>query len=59
MILKIQINYHISLFMNDGNEVSATITNICRKNGLIILPLLRQLDPNQKGIINLEVGSLF
>ena len=24
--------YHISLFMNDGNEVSATIQNICREN---------------------------
>ena len=50
--------YHISLFMNDGNEVSATIRTFAKK--MSHYPsIIGQLDPNQKGIINLEVGSFF
>ena len=50
--------YHISLFMNDGNEVSATIRTFAKK--MSHYPsIIGQLGPNQKGIINLEVGSFF
>jgi cell division protein FtsQ len=50
--------YHISLFMNDGNEVSATIRTFAKK--MSHYPsIIGQLAPNQKGIINLEVGSFF
>lgn len=51
-------NYHISLFMNDGFEVSATIRDFAAK--MVHYPsILSQLDPNKKGIIDLEVGSFF
>jgi len=44
--------------MNDGNEVSATIRTFAKK--MSHYPsIIGQLDPNQKGIINLEVGSFF
>ncbi len=50
--------YHISLFMNDGNEVSATIKTFAEK--MSHYPsILSQLNPDQRGIINLEVGSYF
>jgi cell division protein FtsQ len=50
--------YHITLFMNDGNEVSATIRTFAEK--MAYYPsIISQLEPNQKGIINLEVGSYF
>jgi cell division protein FtsQ len=50
--------FHISLFMNDGNEVSATIRTFAKKMSLYP-SIIGQLDPNQKGMINLEVGSFF
>jgi cell division protein FtsQ len=50
--------YHISLFMNDGFEVSATLRSFSDK--MIHYPsIISQLDPNKKGIIDLEVGSFF
>lgn len=50
--------YHISLFMNDGFEVSATIRSFSEK--MSHYPsIISQLDPNKKGIIDLEVGSFF
>lgn len=50
--------YHISLFMNDGNEVSATIKTFAEK--MSHYPsILSQLHPEQKGLIDLEVGSYF
>ncbi len=50
--------YHISLFMNDGFEVSATIRGFADK--MSHYPsIMSQLDPNKKGIIDLEVGSFF
>ncbi|WP_066368315.1 cell division protein FtsQ/DivIB [Neobacillus fumarioli] len=50
--------YHISLFMNDGFEVSATLTNFSNK--MVHYPsIISQLDPKKKGIIDLEVGSYF
>ena len=50
--------FHISLYMNDGNEVSATITTFAEKM-VHYSSIVSQLLPNQKGIINLEVGSYF
>jgi cell division protein FtsQ len=50
--------YHISLFMNDGFEVSATLRSFSEK--MIHYPsIVSQLDPAKKGIIDLEVGSYF
>lgn len=50
--------YHISLFMNDGFEVSATLRSFSDK--MVHYPsIISQLDPNKKGIIDLEVGSYF
>ncbi|WP_040204863.1 cell division protein FtsQ/DivIB [Neobacillus jeddahensis] len=50
--------YHISLFMNDGFEVSATLRSFAEK--MVHYPsIISQLDPNKKGIIDLEVGSYF
>jgi cell division protein FtsQ len=50
--------YHIRLFMNDGFEVSATINSFSDK--MSHYPsIINQLDPNKKGIIDLEVGSYF
>ncbi|EKN66343.1 cell division protein FtsQ [Neobacillus bataviensis LMG 21833] len=50
--------YHISLFMNDGFEVSATLRTFSEK--MSHYPsIISQLDPNKKGIIDLEVGSYF
>jgi cell division protein FtsQ len=50
--------YHISLFMNDGFEVSATLRTFSEK--MVHYPsIISQLDPNKKGIIDLEVGSYF
>lgn len=51
-------HYHITLFMNDGFEVSATIKSFSGK--MAHYPsIISQLDPNKKGIIDLEVGSYF
>ncbi|MED4226085.1 cell division protein FtsQ/DivIB [Neobacillus cucumis] len=50
--------YHISLFMNDGFEVSATLRSFSEK--MVHYPsIISQLDPNKKGLIDLEVGSFF
>ncbi|MBM7715584.1 cell division protein FtsQ/DivIB [Siminovitchia sp. FSL H7-0308] len=50
--------YHISLYMNDGFEVSATILTFAEK--MIHYPsFVSELDPQKKGIIDLEVGSFF
>jgi cell division protein FtsQ len=50
--------YHISLFMNDGFEVSATLRSFSEK--MVHYPsIISQLDPTKKGIIDLEVGSYF
>lgn len=51
-------SYHISLFMNDGFEVSATLRSFSEK--MVHYPsIISQLDPSIKGIIDLEVGSYF
>jgi cell division protein FtsQ len=50
--------YHISLFMNDGFEVSATIRSFSEK--MAHYPsIVSQLSPDKKGIIDLEVGTFF
>jgi cell division protein FtsQ len=50
--------YHVSTFMNDGFEVSATIRSYSDK--MSHYPsIISQLDKNKKGIIDLEVGSFF
>ncbi|MBS4177207.1 cell division protein FtsQ/DivIB [Lederbergia citrea] len=50
--------YHIYLFMNDGFEVNATIPTLASK--MVHYPsIISQLDPNVKGVIDLEVGSFF
>lgn len=50
--------YHISLYMNDGFEVSAALDSFSDK--MVHYPsIISQLDPNKKGIIDLEVGSFF
>lgn len=51
-------SYHITLYMNDGFEVSATLRSFSEK--MAHYPsIVSQLDPEQKGIIDLEVGSYF
>jgi cell division protein FtsQ len=50
--------YHVSLFMNDGYEVSASIRTFSEK--MVHYPsIVSQLDPSAKGVIDLEVGSYF
>lgn len=50
--------FHITLFMNDGFEVSASLRSFAEK--LAHYPaIVSQLDPSIKGIIDLEVGSYF
>ncbi|WP_064093794.1 cell division protein FtsQ/DivIB [Rossellomorea aquimaris] len=50
--------YHLTLFMNDGFEVSATIRTFSEK--MVHYPsIVSQLDPSKKGVIDLEVGSFF
>ncbi|WHY02294.1 cell division protein FtsQ/DivIB [Neobacillus sp. DY30] len=50
--------YHISLYMNDGFEVSATLRSFSEK--MEHYPsIISQLDPTIKGVIDLEVGSYF
>ncbi|MBC1935517.1 cell division protein FtsQ/DivIB [Listeria grandensis] len=49
---------HIRLYMNDGNEVSATIATFAEK--MAHYPsIVAQLKADQKGIIDLEIGSYF
>lgn len=50
--------FHITLFMNDGREVSATIRNFAEK--ITAYPAIAsRLKPEQKGVIHLEVGAYF
>lgn len=50
--------YKVTLYMNDGFEVSATSRTLAEK--LVHYPsIISQLDPNVKGVIDLEVGSYF
>ncbi|HZG70836.1 MAG TPA: FtsQ-type POTRA domain-containing protein [Chondromyces sp.] len=49
---------HITLYMNDGFEVTATLRTFADK--MVYYPsIVSQLDPNVKGVIDLEVGSYF
>ncbi|WP_203362228.1 cell division protein FtsQ/DivIB [Bacillus sp. REN10] len=51
-------SYHIQLFMNDGFEVSASLKTFSDK--MVYYPsIVSQLDPNIKGVIDIEVGSYF
>ncbi|MBT2687941.1 FtsQ-type POTRA domain-containing protein [Bacillus sp. ISL-47] len=51
-------SFHITLYMNDGFEVSATLRSFSEK--MAHYPsIVSQLDPEKKGIIDLEVGSYF
>lgn len=50
--------YSIVAYMNDGNEVRATIRTFAQK--MVYYPkLVEQLEPNEKGVIDLEVGFFF
>lgn len=50
--------YQVVLFMNDGFEVRATLRSFSEK--MAHYPaIIGQLDPNKKGMIDLEVGSFF
>ncbi|MEK3887059.1 cell division protein FtsQ/DivIB [Bacillus sp. FSL K6-3431] len=50
--------YHIYLFMNDGNEVQASISSFSEK--MVHYPsYISQLDPDIRGVLDLEVGSFF
>ncbi|HWJ78983.1 MAG TPA: FtsQ-type POTRA domain-containing protein [Niallia sp.] len=50
--------YHITVFMNDGNQVLATLSSFSEK--MEHYPsILAQLNTDKKGIIDLEVGSYF
>ncbi|WP_335870524.1 cell division protein FtsQ/DivIB [Bacillus sp. 2205SS5-2] len=50
--------YHITLYMNDGYEVSATIRTLAEK--LVHYPsIVNQIDAGAQGVIDLEVGSFF
>lgn len=51
-------SYHINVYMNDGFEVSASLSTFSEK--MAHYPsIVSQLNPNKKGIIDLEVGSFF
>jgi cell division protein FtsQ len=55
---KVTDPYYITLFMNDGFEVSATLRTFSQK--MVHYPsIISQLDVNVKGVIDLEVGSFF
>ena len=50
--------YHIVMYMNDGYEVNATSRTLADK--MVHYPsIIGQLDPDVKGVIDLEVGSYF
>lgn len=50
--------YHVTLFMNDGFEVSATVRSFSEK--MAHYPsIVSQLDPAKEGVIDMEVGSYF
>ncbi|WLR52252.1 FtsQ-type POTRA domain-containing protein [Bacillus tianshenii] len=49
---------HVTLFMNDGQEVSITVRNFAEK--ITAYPAIAsRLKPEQKGVIHLEVGAYF
>ena len=49
---------HIKAFMTDGFEVSATLSTFAEK--MVYYPSIStQLDPDVKGVIDIEVGSYF
>lgn len=50
--------YSIQVFMNDGNEVQAIIPSFSEKMNFYP-SIVSQLEPDVKGIIDLEVGSFF
>ncbi|MDQ0217169.1 FtsQ-type POTRA domain-containing protein [Peribacillus cavernae] len=50
--------YHITLYMNDGFEVSATSRTL--SEDLVHYPsIISKLDPDVKGVIDFEVGAFF
>ncbi|KXG10460.1 cell division protein FtsQ/DivIB [Anoxybacillus rupiensis] len=50
--------YHITVYMNDGFEVSASVKNFAEK--MLLYPeIVKKLDPNVKGVIHLEVSNYF
>jgi cell division protein FtsQ len=51
-------HYHVTVFMNDGFEVSATVHNFAKKMSLYP-SIVNQLDPKVKGVIHLEVSNYF
>jgi cell division protein FtsQ len=50
--------YHITMYMNDGFEVSATSLTLSDKMKHYA-SIISQLNPDVKGVIDLEVGSFF
>ncbi|MBW7650190.1 cell division protein FtsQ/DivIB [Anoxybacillus sp. ST4] len=49
---------HITVYMNDGIEVSATIDRFAEK--IVHYPsIVRQLQPGMKGVLHLEMGTYF
>ncbi|MBM7659453.1 cell division protein FtsQ [Bacillus mesophilus] len=50
--------YQITLYMNDGFEVRASITDFAKKMSAYPA-IVNQLDPNLKGIIHMEVAYYF
>ncbi|SER58165.1 cell division protein FtsQ/DivIB [Psychrobacillus sp. OK032] len=50
--------YSIQVFMNDGNEIKAIIPSFAEKMNYYP-SIVSQLNPDVKGIIDLEVGSFF
>ena len=50
--------YRIVVYMNDGFEVHANLKTFSEK--MVYYPsLIKQLDPNQRGILDMEVGLFF
>ncbi|WP_246940176.1 cell division protein FtsQ/DivIB [Bacillus pinisoli] len=50
--------FYITLYMNDGREVRATITDFAKKMSAYPA-IVNQLDPSLKGIIHMEVAYYF
>lgn len=51
-------SYNVIAYMNDGNEIHATLRTFADK--MIYYPqIVKKLDPKDKGIIDLEVGAFF
>jgi cell division protein FtsQ len=50
--------WHVTLFMNDGYEVRATVRSFSKK--MMDYPaIVSKLEPDSKGIIHMEVGTYF